>query len=80
MQALMTVIRTVAWQQQQVRCKHCGLYQFPQGFCVDVALLLLLLQYDEHLPVLTVAETLEFAHACAGKRPDFISKDQLKEA
>jgi hypothetical protein len=39
----------------------------------------LLLQFDRHLGVLTVAETLEFAHACAGKRPDFISKDTLKE-
>jgi len=37
------------------------------------------LQFDRHLPVLTVAETLEFAHACAGKRPDFISKQELKE-
>lgn len=37
------------------------------------------LQYDRHLPVLTVAEALEFAHACAGKRPDFVSKQELKE-
>jgi hypothetical protein len=37
------------------------------------------MQFDRHLPVLTVAETLEFAHACAGKRPDFISKQELKE-
>jgi hypothetical protein len=36
-------------------------------------------QHDNHLPVLTVGETLEFAHACAGARPDFISKEELKD-
>jgi hypothetical protein len=37
------------------------------------------LQHDNHLPVLTVGETLEFAHACAGARPDFISKEELAD-
>ncbi|WIA20601.1 hypothetical protein OEZ85_004985 [Tetradesmus obliquus] len=36
-------------------------------------------QHDNHLPVLTVGETLEFAHACAGARPDFISKEELAD-
>lgn len=37
-------------------------------------------QHDVHLPVLTVGETLSFAHACAGARPDFISKQAVKDA
>lgn len=36
-------------------------------------------QHDNHLPVLTVGETLGFAHACAGARPDFISKKEVAE-
>jgi hypothetical protein len=32
-----------------------------------------------HIPVLSVWETLEFAHACAGSRPDYLDKDELEE-
>lgn len=38
------------------------------------------LQYDRHLPVLTVAETFEFAHACCGRRADWVSKEELDNA
>lgn len=36
-------------------------------------------QHDQHLSVLTVQETLEFAHACAGAKPDFISWKELND-
>lgn len=29
--------------------------------------------------MLTVAETLEFAHRCAGARVDFVSREELQE-
>jgi hypothetical protein len=57
--------------------KCCSLNRFLT--CGTLLLRVSCLQYDRHLPVLTVAETMEFAHACAGKRPDFISKQELKE-
>jgi ABC-type multidrug transport system ATPase subunit len=36
-------------------------------------------QHDQHLAVLTVQETLEFAHACSGSKPDFLSWKELNE-